>query len=261
MDVTGAAGTPAYCSPEQANGERLTEKTDLWSWGLSLLAMFVGQRTWGSGVAAPRVLEARLKAAAAGDATAFRVPMPASVAEVLRRCFQGDPDARWPSHRPCGRCVGRGVRQVPGPALSASSARRKPRLGPPSPSTTGERRLASRGPIRGSGSARPWRQPGAIRPRQCGLPPGEPGSRQAQAIDDLIVYEEALNIYAALVVGGRRDLETDLATLCSEKAFVHESAADTPGAIAATSRPSRSASGWSTRKGGGNWPMTWPCAT
>ena len=44
--VTGATGTPAYCSREQAEGRRLSHKTDVWSWGLSVLAMFVGERTW-----------------------------------------------------------------------------------------------------------------------------------------------------------------------------------------------------------------------
>ena len=29
--------TPAYCSPEQAAGDPLSRKTDLWSWGLSVL--------------------------------------------------------------------------------------------------------------------------------------------------------------------------------------------------------------------------------
>ena len=35
--VTHAGGyTPAYCSPEQPAGERLTRRTDTWSWGLSI---------------------------------------------------------------------------------------------------------------------------------------------------------------------------------------------------------------------------------
>lgn len=58
------------------------------------------------------------------------------------------------------------------------------------------------------------------------------GSRQAQAIDELIVYEEARNRYTKLVESGRKVLEKDLATLCIEAAFVHESAGDRPGQVA-----------------------------
>ena len=85
--MTGAAGTPAYCSPEQAQRLRLSHKTDIWSWGLSVLAMFVGRRTWPSGTVADSVLEQQLKAAQGGREV-FRVPLPASVADALRRCFR-----------------------------------------------------------------------------------------------------------------------------------------------------------------------------
>ncbi len=37
--------TPAYCSPEQAAGRRLSRKTDVWSWGVSVLEMFIGEVT------------------------------------------------------------------------------------------------------------------------------------------------------------------------------------------------------------------------
>ena len=58
------------------------------------------------------------------------------------------------------------------------------------------------------------------------------GSRQAQAIDDLIVYEEALDIYSRLVTSGNKDLEPEVAKLCINKAFVHGSAGDLPGEVA-----------------------------
>src|SRR5262249_4740748 len=55
--VAAAGLTPAYASPEQALGRSLTRKTDVWSWGVSVLEMFVGQVTWGSGTVADEVLE------------------------------------------------------------------------------------------------------------------------------------------------------------------------------------------------------------
>ena len=57
------------------------------------------------------------------------------------------------------------------------------------------------------------------------------GFRQAQAIDDLIAYEEALGIYSGLVASGRKDLEADLARLCIDKALVHRGAGDVPGQV------------------------------
>ena len=50
--VPSGGMTPAYCSPEQAEGEPLSRKTDMWSWGLSVLQMFTGERTWRSGTVA-----------------------------------------------------------------------------------------------------------------------------------------------------------------------------------------------------------------
>jgi WD40 repeat protein len=48
--------TPEYASPEQLRGERLSRKTDIWSWAVSLLEMLLGELTWSSGIAAPAVV-------------------------------------------------------------------------------------------------------------------------------------------------------------------------------------------------------------
>jgi WD40 repeat protein len=44
--------TPAYCSPEQEKKKRLTRRTDIWSWALSVLEMFIGGRPWSNGATA-----------------------------------------------------------------------------------------------------------------------------------------------------------------------------------------------------------------
>src|SRR5262249_20607621 len=91
--AAGAGMTPAYCSPEQANGEPLTRATDLWSWGVSVLEMLIGERSWATGVAAPHVLEDLLR----GDGAPGRAAgLPPALGDVLSRCFADVAD-RWPT--------------------------------------------------------------------------------------------------------------------------------------------------------------------
>ena len=57
-------------------------------------------------------------------------------------------------------------------------------------------------------------------------------SRRGQLIADVAAYDEARRIYERLIKGGRKDLENDLATLCHDAAFVHETTDDSSGALA-----------------------------
>ena len=96
--------TPPYCSPEQAQiaqlrkagtprdmAPKLTRRTDIWSWGLSLLEMFTGEMTWATGQAAPEVLEGYLEMGTEDES----IPkMPEGLVELLRYCFQHDPADR-----------------------------------------------------------------------------------------------------------------------------------------------------------------------
>ncbi len=86
--VSSRGMTPAYCSPEQAAGLRLSRRSDIWSWGLSVLEMFVGGVTWRVGVVAPEAL-ASYKAL-----DPARPVMPDAVKNLLRSCFQPEPAAR-----------------------------------------------------------------------------------------------------------------------------------------------------------------------
>jgi tetratricopeptide (TPR) repeat protein len=86
--VSSRGMTPAYCSPEQAVGQKLSRKTDIWSWGLSLLEMFTGEVTWGIGMAAQEVL-----AIYKGQYPGIPV-MPASVMNLLIQCFELQPERR-----------------------------------------------------------------------------------------------------------------------------------------------------------------------
>lgn len=80
------AMTVIYCSPEQANQETLTLKTDMWSWGLSVLEMFKGEVTWPFGVMALAVLEGYLETE--WDERRQQPKMPRELADLLYQCFQ-----------------------------------------------------------------------------------------------------------------------------------------------------------------------------
>ena len=88
--VSGSAYTRAYCSPEQAAGLKLSLKTDIWSWGVSLLEMFSGEVFWLGGQAAVSALESYLR----HKKNDVLPPMPDGVVELLRACFQNDPAER-----------------------------------------------------------------------------------------------------------------------------------------------------------------------
>ncbi|EFH84643.1 protein kinase domain-containing protein [Ktedonobacter racemifer] len=86
--VSARGMTPAYCSPKQAAGHPLSRKTDIWSWGVSLLEMLVGDVTWRSGILAREVL-------ASYEPEAVVIPPPpAKLVTLLAHCFASRPEER-----------------------------------------------------------------------------------------------------------------------------------------------------------------------
>ncbi|MCP4042701.1 MAG: protein kinase, partial [Gammaproteobacteria bacterium] len=91
MVVDGVGLTPQYASPEQVTRQKLTRRTDIWSWAVSILEMFVGERTWESGTIAGYQLEAALET---GPTQPYLPRIPPAIGELLGRCFREDPDQR-----------------------------------------------------------------------------------------------------------------------------------------------------------------------
>jgi len=89
--MTSYGMTPAYCSPEQANKEKLTSKTDIWSWAVTVLEMFTGEVTWAAGQIADKALEEYIKAIPANESYP-RMPEP--LIELLQLCYQRDANSR-----------------------------------------------------------------------------------------------------------------------------------------------------------------------
>lgn len=95
--TTNPRGTPLYSSPEQARRESMTVATDIWSYGLSVLEMFVGDSTWMAGQTARAELESYLNLGPERD----DIPdMPEALQDVLRQCFQTKPADRPQGMKP-----------------------------------------------------------------------------------------------------------------------------------------------------------------
>ena len=84
-------GTAAYMSPEQARGEDVDRRTDIWAFGCLLFEMLTGARPFaGKGVS--EILANVLKESP--DMTALSGSIPPLVVRLLRRCLEKDPRKR-----------------------------------------------------------------------------------------------------------------------------------------------------------------------
>jgi WD40 repeat protein/serine/threonine protein kinase len=92
LQVKGSFSTPGYCSPEQARGDTLTRRTDIYSWAVSVLEMLKGGRRWDAGV---KVAYAREFYIIESEPLQDNTPsLPQSVAELLWVCLREDPERR-----------------------------------------------------------------------------------------------------------------------------------------------------------------------
>ena len=84
-------GTPAYMSPEQARGEVVDHRTDVWALGCILYEMITGHRTF-RGETVTETLAAVLR----DEVDWSRLPgsTPPTLRRLLRRCLQKDPRLR-----------------------------------------------------------------------------------------------------------------------------------------------------------------------
>lgn len=91
VGVADGLMTRAYASPEQLNGAQLGPSTDVWSWAVSILHIFMGGLFWDDGRVAPSAFSEFCS-------HHCRMPglpqMPRPVADLLARCFAQEPKKR-----------------------------------------------------------------------------------------------------------------------------------------------------------------------
>jgi serine/threonine-protein kinase len=80
------AGTPAYMAPEQMDGSRVTEQTDIYALGLVLYELYAGRRLF-----PVRTYEERDRIG--GNTPSAQVPtgVPPEIQRIIDECLEGDP--------------------------------------------------------------------------------------------------------------------------------------------------------------------------
>jgi serine/threonine-protein kinase len=118
IEGVGGFGTPAYMSPEQALGERLEPRSDLFSLGIGLYQMLAGVRPFD----APdvRTITQRIRHDAPEPLRKIAPQTPPDLERLVTRCLE-----KLPEHRPdTARALAAALRQV-GDALDPPAGRRE----------------------------------------------------------------------------------------------------------------------------------------
>jgi tetratricopeptide (TPR) repeat protein len=91
-------GTLAYMAPEQARGEAVDERADIYAWGLMMYDMLAGRRRLGQFGDAMSELLARIQKSPPPIRT-LEPRVPEALERVLSRCIESDRDERYATSR------------------------------------------------------------------------------------------------------------------------------------------------------------------
>ena len=91
LHAGGIVGTPAYMSPEQARGQAIDKRTDIWAFGCVLFEMLTGHVVF-RGATISDTIAAILEREPEWDALPAHTP--AGIRQLLRRCLDKDQNCR-----------------------------------------------------------------------------------------------------------------------------------------------------------------------
>jgi serine/threonine-protein kinase len=100
-------GTPAYMSPEQATGDPLDERSDVWSLGATLYECLTRQPPF-EGATALNVLTAIMT-----KEPRRMVGLPRDLVAITMKCLEKEPDRRYPSALALAQDIGRFIEGKP----------------------------------------------------------------------------------------------------------------------------------------------------
>ncbi len=93
--ATGLTGTPAYMAPEQIGSGKVDGRADVYAMGVILLQLVTGRLPWDA-TSSVNMIVARLKDPMP-DLTALASNAPSALQDVLAKCLQVNPSARYAS--------------------------------------------------------------------------------------------------------------------------------------------------------------------
>jgi len=217
--------TPAYASPEQFTGREVTRRSDIWSWGVSILEMFTGRVTWKFGFLADEVLDATFRNPPSSGCPV----MPEGVHRLLKRCFAEAPEDRWSAMDE----VAGALQQLWSEQFGQPYPRPRPVVtdrtdNPPAG-------LTDAGSLTHWQSAAQWLATGL---HAAGISASEyPGpmpvakkTPEARAVNDLEIMDTVLRIFRSIPDDQNISNRLCIARLHSDKAAIHEYLGDYSGA-------------------------------
>jgi eukaryotic-like serine/threonine-protein kinase len=114
-------GTPQYMSPEQAKGERLDGRSDLFSAGIVLYQMLTGQRPFkGDSLVS---LAMQITSADPKPIEQLRPEVPAAVRRIVARCLAKSPDRRYRSGKELAEALTKVLAEIDAAELEKSRQR------------------------------------------------------------------------------------------------------------------------------------------
>jgi len=88
-------GTPAYMAPEQLQGEEISHKVDIFSFGVSAYELLTNQRPF-PGDTPAEILRHMLDRSDFSAPRQLNPDIPAGLEKVILRCIEREPDKRYP---------------------------------------------------------------------------------------------------------------------------------------------------------------------
>ncbi len=101
-------GTPSYMSPEQAVGQQLDARSDIFSFGIVLYEMFTGAKPFQDEETAS--IAAKILKGKYIPPRSINSDLPRSVQRIIRKCLKNKPHKRPGSMQEVGRVLGKRIR-------------------------------------------------------------------------------------------------------------------------------------------------------
>lgn len=184
-------GSPAYMSPEQGRGERVDARSDIYSLGIVLYELLIGQVPFDADT--PFAIVIKHSTAPLPPPRGLRPDLPASVEQVLLKALAKDPAARFQD----AAAFGAALREATGSLAASTTRTLTPQPAAPGPDRSRETRVVE---ITELGPTPPSAQPAPAAPADPRPAPARKKRRRSCLATTLIILG-ALAVLALLVVG------------------------------------------------------------